>query len=100
MRRHYTKFTEAEVRLIIDWRSDNVSPVEIAKRLNCGVDRIKDKLAALRIEKSAKRTPRMCLGGCGKLFPSAGAHNRICPSCSAMDRRGAGRFTTEHRVAR
>ena len=28
---------------------------------------------------------RKCLGRCGLMFPSQGAHNRICPNCAKLD---------------
>jgi len=99
MPRHYNKFTQEEVDQIIASRTDGLTIQEIADCLGCDFDHIKNKLAALRITNSIKRSPRKCLS-CGTQFPSAGPQNRICPQCSTATHRDAGRFADEFRVAR
>jgi hypothetical protein len=36
--------------------------------------------------RQARQAPRRCLGPCGRLFPSEGPWNRICPECARRNR--------------
>lgn len=95
-------------------RSDGMTPPELANELQLSVQVVNAELKKLRARDFAQKDPdrsqrgghqtwmvnefglqkldqrfrekkRKCLGGCGQMFKSLHAGNRICPKCSGQE---------------
>lgn len=71
-----------EILRLLDMVERGVSLKEMAGRLGCKKQRVKDKLKKLGVSSSEETeySQRICLG-CDCPFLSEGIHNRLCSTC-------------------
>ena len=80
-------WSPADLEKLLKLINDGLGVPEIAKKLNCKAERVRDKLKNLSYRDGAKRprtTTRKCLC-CRENFPSEGAGDRVCRRCESTE---------------